>query len=610
MPELEELQQKGIIRPLDLHLAKMLARMHPKMQNRSALAIALTSWATSQGHTCLPLGSIRGLAESMQEKEMQKTPWPRPSLLRKELLACGAVSEAQAKSLSTPLVLDEHNQLALLRYHLAEKNIANALCTRSRATSEVDIARASEQLARLFPAPDEAKHSSSQKIAAALALLKPLFFLFGGPGTGKTYTLARILCLLSSMKGDGDGMHIALTAPTGKAALRLYESIRLAETQVPNDMKAYLPQEALTLHRLLGYQPAYDTFLYNESNLLPVDLLVVAGVSMVDAALMNALLKALSPNCRLILCGDPEQLPSVEAGNVLKDISRGIRTSWSSQIRDLLSQLIPFAPGPELSVDGAASPLADCLVTLDRGYRFEENSGIHQLAEHLRQSPNQITLQAGNHFAEDVHIYSLNAEKTKLHASLTQLLAPLNKVTSPEEALQVMVRGRILCALREGPWGVSGMNARCQHILQEQGISLAQKDWYKGLPVQILRNDYSLNLYNGDTGIVWPAAQGQLYAWFPEKNGLRQLARESLPPWQASYAMTVHKAQGTEFDCVLLVLPPEDSPVLCRELLYTAVTRAKKKLFIFSESAIIEKTVSRETLRYSGLGQMLAACDA
>lgn len=154
-----------------------------------------------------------------------------------------------------------------------------------------------------FLHPDEAKHSSSQKIAAALALLKPLFSSSVVLVRGKTYTLARILCLLSSLQGDGDGMHIALATPTGKAALRLYESIRLAETQVPNDMKAYLPQEALTLHRLLGYQPAYDTFLYNESNLLPLDL-VVDEASMVDAALMNALLKALSPNCRLILCGD------------------------------------------------------------------------------------------------------------------------------------------------------------------------------------------------------------------------------------------------------------------------------------------------------------------
>lgn len=606
---LAALRERRMIDTLDAEFAGLLARLHPETDGETLAAAALVSRALREGHTCLPLTVI---AERLgQAGHPTKT-----DRLRDATAASAAVGvDGDA---ATPLVLTQGpdgGALALKRWHLAETRIAGDLLRRAEVFCEADATAARSLLDRLFPpAPDDAAVPDLQRAAAALALCKRLAILCGGPGTGKTYTLARMLALLAALTPGAP--RIALTAPTGRAAKRLGESIRAAAAELPPAFRLDALPEPQTLHRLLGFRPSDGGFARNRERPLPVDMVVVDEASMLDARLLDALLAALPSEARLVLCGDSGQLPPVEPGGLLHALD-GRSSRYSAELRARLSALgteLPAAAGP---ADSPAAPLADCRITLRQTRRFGRESGIFALAHALESeepSANLAPLLARfSAPGADVDIPEPGAEsEARLTDFLKEMLESLHKAQSPEEALAAFARKRVLCALREGRFGEAGLNARCRELLRRIAPASARQDLYRGLPVLILENDYGNRLFNGDAGIIWPDEQGELKAWFEADGGLRRFPPVALPRRQPAYAMTAHKAQGGEFEHVLLVLPEaredaEDVPLLTRELLYTAVTRAKSRLTLIAPKEQLLAAAGRRFIRHGNLARMLEA---
>lgn len=596
MDALDLLRESAALRPLDVHAARLLARMDAITGATLPLAAAFASWANGQGHTCLPLSALTGLV-----RELGKTlPWPGEiGELRQALRLSPMIGRPGDRR---PLILDDHDRLYLLRYFRCEQVVAQALRHRAALYAEVDVDRAAALLNALFPAASQPPGSVDwQKLACALALLKPLCVIAGGPGTGKTHTVARILALFAALAPTPP--RIGLAAPTGKAALRLEESIRRTWANLPADLAQALPEQARTLHRLLRFQPARRRFFHDHDHPLPLDLLIIDEASMIDLSLMAAVLDALPANCRLILLGDRDQLASVEAGNLFGDLCGDGESRWSKAMRERLRRLT----GAAIPGDGPTDPMTDAIVRLRVSHRFRPESGISAIAAAVTGgNEDELARVLETPFA-DLHIMepSQPGAAEWLRQRIETFYIPVLAADSPQEALQALERVRILAALREGPEGVEGLNEITEAILRRRGLIAPGQRWYRGMPVMVLRNDYSLELYNGDTGVLWPDDGGILHAWFSGENGVRAVAMTRLPAWQAAYAVTVHKAQGSEFEEVLLVLPGEDLPIISRELLYTGVTRARKDICVYGGRGLLIRGLLRRTIRYSGLGDLL-----
>ncbi len=402
----------------------------------------------------------------------------------------------------------------------------------------------------------------------------------GGPGTGKTTQIAQLLVDTLTHAPD---RRIALAAPTGKAAARLSESIRqrLDEAKASADIRARVPQDARTVHRLLGYQPDRDRFWSRAGMPLPHDLVILDEASMVDVLLMDALVSALAPHATLLLVGDQDQLASVEAGDVLGAICRAA------------SDRVP------------GDPLRESVTRLTRSYRFEAHPAIGQAAAAiLRGDANTLLEIFRDPALPDVRWAPPPENRAKLQALLAPLLERSVAATSPAEALAALDGFRILCAEREGTWGVSGINAEVERWLRARGTEITDR-WYHGRPVMVMSNDYGTQLFNGDVGVAW-VENGEMLVHFPAAQGAtRALQPSRLPETQTAWAMTVHKAQGSEFTDVLVVLPARGSRVLGRELLYTAVTRAKATVQVIGDASVIAAAVTRSARRGSGLEALL-----
>lgn len=584
----------GELRAVDWHFAQLMARLAgPAADPALLLAAALVSQRAGEGHACLELASFAGRALFGETLTA-----PALAAWRTSLSACAVLGEAQRGG---PLILDG-DRVYLSCYFQDETQLAAALRTRARPLP-LDEARLSRDLQQLFepsPQPDW------QRMAAALAARQGLAVISGGPGTGKTTTVAKLLILLA-LQAAPQCLRILLAAPTGKAAMRLTESLKLFKqrTRLDPQLGQLIPEEATTLHRLLRYQPSRDRYGYDASNPLHADVLVVDEASMVDLTMMARLCAALRPDARLILLGDKDQLASVEAGSVLGDICAGF-TGYSPAQQGWLQRLT----GLPVPAAEDAQPLADSIALLRHSHRFKADSGIGRLTQLINAGdPDPVLRLLREPDLRDVEWLELTgkAQLRQLLLAAAQAHQAVLAAPDPAEALARLNRMRVLCALREGPFGVVEINAAIGALVRRQtGQGGLDARWSVGQPIMVMRNDYSVRLFNGDVGLIWPNAEGHLRAYFQGADGqLRCLLPSRLPACETVFAMTVHKSQGSEFDQVHLLLPPTPNPVITRELVYTAVSRARHRLVLCATEPALAAALMQRTQRDSGLRDRL-----
>jgi exodeoxyribonuclease V alpha subunit len=599
---LQHLLTQRLITPLDFHFARFMLECAERGDERLGLAAALVSAARSEGHVCLDLAIQAGRP---LQPEIAGDCWlPALDEWRDALLQSGVVGRPGSWQ---PLILDGGDRLYLHRYWDYEKRVAQNLLRRSSHLAEgVDEALLEQGLIRLFTAHEESNQVDWQKVAVATAVLQRLCVISGGPGTGKTTTVVRILALLRQQPG-GAGLRIALTAPTGMAASRLQQSISGSKHRLPlsGEVLAEIPEQAVTLHRLLGVRRHGTGFRHHRENPLPIDLLVLDEASMVDVSLMAHLLDALPAEARLILLGDRDQLASVEAGAVLGDICQdceGASPTFSDRVRELTAE-------PLTEASESRGALRDQVVILRKSYRFGPESAIGQLAAAVNRgqavAAEELLKSGGERAGIDWSGMDAAAVAARRYAALFDRL---QEGAAVDELFKILGSYRLLCGLRGGTLGVERMNrAITRHLIRLGKVGL-ESEWYPGRPIMVTRNDYALGLFNGDLGIVMPHpdSPGQLSVAFVASDGsTRWIAPARLPACETVYAMSVHKSQGSEFDEVVLQLPEQDAPVLCRELIYTAITRARLRFTLVGTGVVFHQAVERSLARYSGLVERL-----
>lgn len=580
------------------------ARGAPETATRLARQAAyLLSMAVAAGDVCVPLDEIAATLERAFE----------PEALRKWLLASGIVGTPEARD-AMPLILDAEDRLYLHRYFDYECRLARCLAQRlaSRGDEAVDEG-VKARLNALFAANQPDDGVDWQKVAAAMALLGRLTIISGGPGTGKTTTVVNLLACLLEQNPD---CRVALAAPTGKAAARMTEAIRLRAGHLPAALRARLPATSFTIHRLLGVTPTAGEFRHHADNPLPIDALVIDEASMLDLALATRLFEAVPDHARIILLGDKDQLAAVESGAVFSEL--GADPGLGEPRRAALAQLCELRPETLRAPAAAGIGPRDCVVWLTRNYRFAHDSGIGRLAFEINSGDAAAViarLRANtdatlNWIEEDGERLS-EAARHHLIAGYADYLETMRHAGHDLAAVfQAFGRFRALCAVHAGPRGVAAINvlvgghfrAALAHPLDRDERS----EWYPGRPLMVLRNDYVLKLFNGDIGIVLPDASGELMVYFPDQEaGFRSVAPVRLPEHATAFAMTVHKSQGSEFDAVLVLLPSAPSPVLTRELIYTAITRARARMTLVGDALVLGKSIQTATRRHAGLAARL-----
>ncbi|RJG39485.1 exodeoxyribonuclease V subunit alpha [Motilimonas pumila] len=667
LTQLKALIGPSQLRLLDYHFAQFIAQSqaHPV----SVVCAALTSYELGRGNVCLDLASLDAYFAAdglLAEWSFPHEQLPEPSSWPTFLTQCHAVGEGK------PLQL-QRNRLYLTRYCLFEQAVAARLLQSSAPPEAESLVTLGEQLNSLFAPdwffvarqlhadlnnPDNARAFATQyldvvhpalvnwgevsqcllqayestdavallpqvmayipshaqlnwqKVAAALAATSDIAIISGGPGTGKTTTVTKLLALLL-MQSPREPLDIRLAAPTGKAAARLTASITaaVAGLGLAPDISERIPTQASTIHRLLGVIPGRHDFRHHQENLLHLDVLVVDEASMVDLPLMARLLAALPPHCRIILLGDKDQLASVEAGSVLGDICSFSEQGFSQQQAARLCQLT----GYELtSASGVASPIADKICQLKRSYRFHQYSGIGYLANAVNHGAVKTIAPLWSQY-QDIDLHALSEMATLQHMTVAgyqqylNLLQPVHSDNADEARamLNAFNQYQVLVALRQGPYGVEGMNEQVEDWLTQARLiqpALNITPWYPGRPIIITQNDHQAGLYNGDIGICLANKDGANRVYFELADGkVHHFLPSRLPAHQTVYAMTVHKSQGSEFNHTVMVLPDKMAPVLTRELVYTGITRAKTKLDLFSSVALLNQAIIKRTQRASGL---------
>ncbi|MDA8416214.1 MAG: exodeoxyribonuclease V subunit alpha [Betaproteobacteria bacterium] len=649
----------GWLRSLDLALARFLAEELPNMSAPDLLLVALVSHQLGRGHVSLnlemALDNPQRTLSIPPEEEIgtivhDNTPahilhqWTA-SEWQNHLDSCGEwLGNAALNSpLNTPLMRTGMH-LYLTRYWRYEQQITLAIQQRLQSPGHIYASREHVRtlLNTLFPTSETG--TDWQKVSCALALRCPFTIITGGPGTGKTTTVVRLLALLQSLalsETQYRPLRIRLATPTGKAAARLKESILIQINLLPNiiinncDVREYIPNQVVTLHRLLGAQSDSRAFRYNARCPLPLDVLVVDEASMVDLEMMASLMQALPDSAVLILIGDKDQLASVEAGSILGDLCQRAETGhYTADTIRWIESMSGESIAPDFQ-DNQGYLLDQAIVMLKVSYRFTATSGIGQLAQTVNQGAAQALTSLWKQGYSDLTHYSIQSlDDPQL---MTLLLGPAN-ATSPqglsgylrlleipanntpatldEWALHILkVHGQfqLLCVLRQGPFGVEGLNVLIEKILTERGWIQTNGPWYVGRPVLVTRNDPGLGLMNGDIGITLPYPNPgnstlTLRVAFRANDGetIRWILPARLPHVETVFALTVHKSQGSEFNHVALLLPPTPTTVLDRALLYTGITRAKShfSLITITNKSIIESACQQIQMRSGGLSRI------
>ncbi|MCL1142914.1 exodeoxyribonuclease V subunit alpha [Shewanella gaetbuli] len=689
---LKQWQQEKLLTPLDRHFALELTQIEARAghfaspnpaenhqrQQLFLLICALLSQQLSNQHSCLVLDQIdlaNPMAENVSTAPYSKLTQASCQIALDHQSLTKVLSEFNAigqPGENTPIILD-HNRLYLNKYYFFETQVAQKLTTLANTNIDIDskdnvnAIKLPQYINALYPREINDPQFNWQKIATATALTKALAVITGGPGTGKTTTVTKLLLLLLTQKT----LKIRLVAPTGKAAARLSESIKASkqrllhsltdtsmhnvsqegtslnssDLQVLQDALHAIPEEASTLHRLLGVVPHSHQFRHNKDNPLRLDLLVIDEASMVDLPMMYKILSALPNNARLILLGDQDQLASVEAGAVLADICQGLKVATDSgwQMRYSAEQAATINRLTQDDVSEFIEPtnvqanhFGDSLCMLMHSHRFKGDAGIGQLAKAVNYSNIAKIRQVWRKDYQELHWFEhqISAQQDNLgkQALLTLSVAAYQPylqmiqhnqqvfaqrqvntaIYSAEQIIEQYNQYRMLCAMRASEYGVEGMNQAVTDSLRQAELIAPKQEFYLGRPIIIQSNDYNLGLFNGDIGLILQDSRNprQLMAHFVQADGsLLKVLPARLPTHDTCFAMTVHKSQGSEFDQVSLVLPPKPSvsqwQLLTKELVYTAITRAKNHFYCLGSANVFEKAAKQVTQRSSGLAQRL-----
>lgn len=636
--------------------------------------LAALSRALRDGHSCLDLQLLAGQVlwepRTQASEQAPQTPWFAPDYVAWRGLLAGWLPERG----EWPVVLDRH-RLYLRRYFQYEVRLALHFRRLRTSVRFIDSQRARETLALLFPptAAQKAEAHSAlpqqatlfdeldatsegvgeslpaepvsaaldwQKIAVANAVRRQWSVIAGGPGTGKTTSVLKILYAMVALHKSDEPLRVRLAAPTGKAAQRLTESInqaksRLAELPgIRHSVLDQIPNVATTLHRLLGVIPNDYRFRHHADRPLALDILLVDEVSMVDLPMMTRLMEAVPENARVIMLGDADQLPSVAAGSVLADMAPRDRSGQAELrfsvenaqwIEHLTGYRVPVQP---VAVDlntpaeiraalGQHLPL-DHVVFLTKSHRFSDQSAIGRLAKSVIAGDTKTSWQNLTHNDDDIqHAYHVGGLSAWLDDLIERYYRPIMQAKSIEAAWYALGQFRILAATRIGPEGVGALNEHVESRLRYLGLIPARvNEWYPGRPVMVTQNNYGLRLFNGDVGLCWLTEDGSLGVYFDrgeqgaaEQAQFRILAPGRLPAHETVYAMTIHKTQGSEFTRVAVVMPERPQRLVSRELVYTGITRSKEKLYIWCPHRVWEPAVNTPVRRYSGLGERLFSAE-
>lgn len=680
---LELLAKDKKIRVLDYQFARFIAQFDSS--SLVILAGAMVSYQSGQGHVCVNLDTsdptaLFGLNEHdlhvyirplLQDSKQGINQW--------HIAVKKALASSIAQGENAPLILVE-NRLYLQRYWDFERQISEFLRRRSAQVLHQDIGESLsslfrvdltfcwqklqalkaeslslatfcsdyfhlrqdigideqaleqylynidsfEELTELYQQFLPEQTIDWQQVAVAQACANQFSVISGGPGTGKTTTVTKLLALLVQLAHkQSTQLTIELVAPTGKAAARLTESISGAINQlnVSDDIKNNIPTQASTIHRLLGVIPNSVEFKHHNKNPLHVDVLIVDEASMIDISLMAKLLSAIAPTTKLILLGDKDQLSSVEAGAVFADICQGIAQgpNYSDQAKKWLSQQTGFAMNDVCYSSFDKTVVDDSLCLLQKSYRFNEKSGIGALAKAVNQSNIGALKQVWQADFQDISLHGGDNNQSAIVALAVmgykhylQDATAINNEEDVDKLLQTFNEFQLLSPVRDGAYGINELNVKIEaRLARHQLILLNQGTWYVGRPIMIISNDHSQQLFNGDIGIVLPPLEGdsqlaQNRVYFKMADGtIKSFLPSRLPEHETVYAMTIHKSQGSEFNDVVLAIPPKWTPLLTKELVYTGITRAKKSVEIFANVGILQKAALTKTQRFSGLAQAL-----
>lgn len=590
--------QAGVLTAADVHVAATLGRLVVENDERALLAAALAVRGVRLGSVCVDLAAVRGTATADTDDpfNLDTLPWPKPADWYEACAVSPLFSDVGANDRPLRLV---DGLLYLDRYWRQEEQVRADLAARTtRPPPVIDDARLRAALHRLFAE----ETPNYQRLAAAACATGWVTVVAGGPGTGKTTTVARLLAVLDDVLDVPP--RVALAAPTGKAAARLEEAVAEQAGRMSPRLR---PVAASTLHRLLGWRPgSHSRFRHDRTNRLPHDVVVVDETSMVSLTLMARLLDAVRPDARLVLVGDPDQLASVEAGAVLGDLVHRPARSGPDPRAALVGRLVPRDLPPS-EVD---TELGNDVVRLRTTYRF--GGTIGELAEAIRTGRPDDVLAALRRGAPDVAFVEASSVEPRVPVGLDALrhdvetagraLVVAARAGDVTAALDALERHRLLCAHRRGPYGVTRWADEVERWLAAAIEGYAEDgEWYRGRPLLVTENDYELKLYNGDTGVVVDGGLRGSMAAFRRGGQPVLLPPSRLSVVQTVHAMTVHRGQGSQFRRVTVLLPPADSALLTRELLYTAVTRATDFVRVIGTEDAVRTAVERPIVRASGL---------
>lgn len=599
---------------LDVHFARFLTRLCGGNIPELYYAAALLSRQVAGGSVCLDLKvwENRRIAAGDDRRDVFAAPKLKDWMAK--LSDCQVVGPPGE---FRPLIMDDQCRLYLYRYWEYERRLADGIQRLAFRPPDATMHRPdARRVERLF-SESCVQEADWQKIAALTACFRPFLVISGSPGTGKTTTVARVLALLMEQMPPS-GRRVALAAPTGKAAARLQDAIRSAKQNLDCDclIKACIPEHASTVHRLLGSLPESSTFRHHQGNPLPADVVVVDEASMLDLPLLSKLVQAMPAHAGLILLGDKNQLASVEAGAVLGDICGDVPANLFS--RRFLEEILPYTG---VRIRGHVNitektGIHDCIVELRTNYRFTGESVIGRVGAAVARGEGAGLLRELASCSDGSFIRSSLPEPRELEKMLRPVvlegfgryLGLIHAGASWGDVFEAFERFRILCALRQGPFGVEAVNRHVEKILETEQLIRPGRPCYCGQPLMITRNSPELRLYNGDVGLILadPDQTGGLSAVFADGSSQpRRFPPRRLPEYETVYAMTVHKSQGSEFDAVLLVLSDRDVPILTRELVYTGITRARRQVRLWSADDVLMASLSRCIQRTSGLRDAL-----